>query len=257
MNFDVWLKKNEALIDWNLFSLPWDMMQLKYNPFRQEQIEAILHSSGVLDLESPVVLDLGCGPGILGKRIAIERPMLQYSGVDVDPLMLSAMQHLLVGIQIRALQIDLRKTEWSHGFRGHFDSVVSLTALHWLSQEHQKQTYKAAYDVLKPGGTFIVGDPYQPEDAEQRKLLETLHNELASKQTGLTWEEFWKGFFEAYPIKEMYTEYHKQQGYQIPFEGSDDGYFLSTHLKALREAGFNTVAVFWKEDLRAVYGGTK
>jgi 2-polyprenyl-3-methyl-5-hydroxy-6-metoxy-1,4-benzoquinol methylase len=69
MKFDRWLKENKMLVDWNLFSAPWDAMQLKHNPFRQEQIEAILTSSGILEKESPMVLDLGCGPGILRKAV--------------------------------------------------------------------------------------------------------------------------------------------------------------------------------------------
>jgi hypothetical protein len=115
----------------------------------------------------------------------------------------------------------------------------------------------AAFGVLKPGGTFIVGDPYQPEDIEERKKLETLHEERALVQNGQTWAEFWEGFFDKYPIKKLYTEYHTEKGYQIPFEGSDDGYPLSSHLKTLREVGFNSVSVFWRADLRVVYGGTK
>jgi SAM-dependent methyltransferase len=257
MKFDRWLKENETFVDWNLFSSPWDAMQLKHNPFRQEQIEAILSSAGILEKESPIVLDLGCGPGILGKHLIQQRPLVRYFGVDGDPLMLAAMQRLLQGKHVRPLQLDLRKRDWSRAYKEHFDSVISLTALHWLSQEHQKETCLAAFDVLKPGGTFIVGDPYQPEDAEERKKLEALHDERASKLKGQTWEEFWQSFFVKYPIKQMYTEYHMDKGYQIPFEGSDDGYPLSFHLKTLRDVGFSTASVFWKSDLRAVYGGKK
>jgi len=244
MDFEAWLKKNEPLIDWSLF-------------FRQEQIEAIVHSSRVLQKESPVVLDLGCGPGILGKLLTDQKPTTQYFGVDGDPLMLSSMKHLLSGRNITALQHNLRKAEWSQQFRGHFDSVISLTALHWLSQEHQNEIYKSAYKVLKPGGTFSIGDPYKPEDPQERKELEELHYKYSATQSGQTWEEFWQNFFDKYSMKEMYTEYHAKKGYQIPFEGSDEGYTLSSHLKALKGAGFSDVSVFWKADLRAVYGGTK
>lgn len=257
MTLDRWIEENEQLVDWNLFSAPWDAMQLKHNPFRQEQIEAILTSSGILEKESPIVLDLGCGPGILGKRLFGQRPLAEYFGADGDPLMLAAMQHLLHGKHIHALQLDLRKAEWSRRFRGHFDSVISLTALHWLSQEHQKQIYLAAFEVLKLGGTFVVGDPYQPEDPEEWKELEAFHRQRASTQKGQTWEEFWQSFFDKYPMKQLYTEYHKEMAYQMPFEGSDDGYPLSYHLKALRDVGFDYVSVFWKSDLRVVYGAKK
>jgi SAM-dependent methyltransferase len=232
-------------------------MQLKHNPFRQEQIEAILRSSRVLEKQSPIVLDLGCGPGILGRLLTQQRPLAQYIGADGDPLMLAAARHLLEGRNVRGLQLDLRNSEWSHSFKGQFDSVISLTALHWLSQQHQKEVYQAAFHVLKPGGTFVVGDPYQPKDPGERKNLEAIHGERATAEKGQSWEEFWESFFKRYPIEQMYAEYHKESGYQIPFEGSDDGYPLSAHLATLREIGFSAVSVYWKADLRAVYGGTR
>src|SRR5271157_1179371 len=82
MKFDRWPKENKMLVDWNLFSAPWDAMQLKHNPFRQEQIEAILTSSGILEKESPIVLDLGCGPGILGRQFIHQKPLTRYFGAD-------------------------------------------------------------------------------------------------------------------------------------------------------------------------------
>jgi SAM-dependent methyltransferase len=257
MKFNAWLIKNEPVVDWSPFSSAWDAMQLKHNPFREEQIKAIMRNSGVLEMQSPLVLDLGCGPGILGKLLIKQRPDAHYLGVDGDPLMLAAMRHLVQGRHVSGLQADFRKSEWSHSFRGRFDAVVSLTALHWLSQEHQKGLYRAALDVLKPGGKFVVGDPYQPEDAAERKKLEAIHIEKAAKLTGQTWEEFWKTFFNQYQIEQMYTDYHKEQGYQIPFEGSDDGYPLSAHLSTLQDVGFSAVSVLWKADLRAVYGGKR
>ena len=257
MNFDSWLTQNESIIDWSVFSSPWDAMQLRHNPFREEQIDVILKASGALEKQSPIVLDLGCGPGILGKYLSQHRPQAQYVGVDGDPLMLSAMRRLLNGKQVTSVQADLRKPEWTQSLKGQFDAIVSLTALHWLSQEHQKEVYRAAFEVLKPGGTFIVGDPYQPEDPEEKRKLEAIHDEKAAVQKGQTWEEFWKSFFRRYPIEQMYTDYHKEQGYQIPFEGSDEGYPLSTHLQTLQRVGFVEVAVFWKADLRAVYGGKR
>jgi SAM-dependent methyltransferase len=257
MNFDAWLKENESAIDWILFAAPWDAMQLKHNPFREEQIEAILQGSGALEMQAPVVLDLGCGPGILGKLLIKHRPIAHYLGIDGDPLMLAAMAHLVQGRYVSALRADLRKSEWSNSFRGKFDSVISLTALHWLSQEHQNAAYKVAFDALKPGGMFIVGDPYQPEDPAERRRLETIHYDKAKTMTGQTWEEFWNSFFKQYPVEQQYTEYHREQGYQIPFEGSDDGYPLSANIKALQDVGFHAVSVSWKADLRAVYGGRR
>ena len=204
-------------------------MQLKHNPFRQEQIDAILSSSGVRENESPIVLDLGCGPGILGRLLTNERPLAQYVGIDGDPLMLMAMQRLLHGRDVRALQVDLRKPNWSRSFKGHFDLVVSLTALHWLSQEHQKETYRAAIDVLKPGGKLRVGRPYQPEDPEKDhisrgRLGSVLHYERSITTEWITGKNFGQSSFTKLYVLRLNkcpTESTGEIGLLIPFEGSD------------------------------------
>ena len=257
MKLEDWLRQNENSVDWNVFSTPWDAMQLKHNPFRNEQIQAILDASEILNKNTPKVLDIGCGPGILGRKMLEAKPSTRYVGIDGDPVVLEAMRHLLKGSGATSILADFRRAEWTKKHLGQFDAVVSLTALHWLSQQHQKAAYRAAFDVLKPGGTLTIGDPYVPQGPDDRKILEAIQQERMMSQTGQTWEEFWQRFFETYPIKDVYTAYHREKGYQEPFEGSDDGYPLEFHLNALREAGFRTTAVYWKNGLRAVYGGKK
>ena len=126
MTLDRWLNENDTRVDWSLFSLPWDAMQLKHNPFRQEQIEAMLSSSRVFEKESPILLDLGCGPGIIGRLLIHEKPLAQYYGVDGDPLMLAAMRHLVQGEHVHTMQLDLRETDWGRKLVGRFDSVISI-----------------------------------------------------------------------------------------------------------------------------------
>ena len=156
-----------------MFAEPWDAMQLKHNPFRNEQIAAIIKSAGLENIRAPKVLDMGCGPGVLGRHILMHKPDSKYYGLDGDPLMLSAMQRLLPEKSIIPLLFDLRKVIWATQFNEQFDSVVSLTALHWMSEKYLRVMYALAREVLKPGGTFIIGDPYLPEDEIDRKKLQT------------------------------------------------------------------------------------
>ena len=128
-----WLNENNYLIDWQVFAEPWDAMQLRHNPFREEQIGTIAYLSAVSGVPSPCILDLGCGPGILGRRLLVSMPEAQYYGVDGDPLMLAAMQRLLPKKNVHPLRIDLRSVGWALDYQGIFDAVLSLTALHWLS----------------------------------------------------------------------------------------------------------------------------
>jgi SAM-dependent methyltransferase len=256
INLNEWIEANDSDVDWSLFGEPWDLMQLRHNPFRNEQIQSLLSASGVLQMEQPAVLDLGCGPGILGKLILKQRPATHYVGADSDPLMLAAMRHLLSGSNAQAMLVDLRETDWPRGL-GPFDSVVSLTALHWLSQAHQKDLYSDVFGILKEGASFVVGDPYLPEDPHERELLAQLQEQRIQKEHGQTWKEFWDAFFSKYPIRQVRADYQESKGCSGPFEGTDDGYTLAFQMKVLQEAGFINPTVFWKNGLRAVYGGMK
>ena len=255
MELEQWLRENDRFVDWSLFASPWDQMQRKHNPFRDVQIDAILHSSGVLQSETAVVLDLGCGPGILGKTLLARRADAQYYGADGDALMLAAVEHLLPAQNTHILKADLRRPEWLLPFQNHFDAVVSLTALHWLSRQNLAELYRRIFSVLKPGGTLAVGDPYLPDSSTQKGRLQEFQAARALPETGQTWSEYWTALFARYPIKELYSR--AQAGFQEEFEGSDDGYQLAFHLNSLTEAGFVDVADFWKCGLRAVFGGSK
>jgi SAM-dependent methyltransferase len=252
-----WLQENMLLIDWKLFAEPWNAMQRRHNPFRDEQIDAILQMASVDSRKGMSVLDLGCGPGILGSRILKNNPEAHYFGADGDPLMLAAMQVLLPRNRVHPINIDLRTTGWILNYIEKIDVAVSLTALHWLSKTHMKNLFTSIFKVLKPGGRLIVGDPYLPENAETFLRLKAIQEERIAREKGQTWGEFWAIFFEKYPIKDLYTEYHKVLGYQEPFEGSDDGYPIEFYMGALNEAGFHNASVYWTSGLRIVYGGTK
>jgi len=256
MNLNEWLEANDSHVDWSPFGEAWDSMQLRHNPYRNEQIQSLLSASGVLHMEQPSVLDLGCGPGILGKLILKHRPNTHYVGADSDPLMLAAMRHLVNGSNVQATLVDLREADWTRGL-GQFDSVVSLTALHWLSQAHQKKLYSDIFGILKQGGSFVVGDPYLPEDPHEEESLAKLQQQRIQNERGQTWEEFWEAFLSQYPIRQVRADYAESRGCSGPFEGADHGYTLAFQMKALHDAGFVDATVFWKDGLRAVYGGMK
>ena len=245
-----WLQTNDNLIDWQMFAEPWDSMQLRHNPFRNEQIAAIIKSAGIEHAESPEVLDLGCGPGVLGRHILKLKPGSKYFGLDGDPLMLAAMQRLLPRSSIL---FDLRKMLWAPQFKDHFDSVISFTALHWMTEKHLQILYALARAVLKPGGTFIIGDPYLPDDDELQNYQQVLNQD----QGGMSWNDFWQNFWEKYPIKEIHDEYFQGINNEELFQGSDEGYPLSFHLNALKSAGLQNAEVYWKKNGRAVFGAVK
>lgn len=257
INLLSWLKQNDHNLDWQLFADPWDQMQRKHNPFRDEQIDSILKAARISDEEVHAVLDLGCGPGILGRRIHSLRASITYLGADGDPLMLTAMKHLLVNSSMQPLLVDIRSQGWLQGYQNYFDAVISLTALHWLTRVQLIQLYKAIHFALKPSGRLVVGDPFLPDSPSDQKNLHDLQEQYSSLEAGMTWDQFWAAFYERYPIKEIRAAHQDTCYGGDLFKGSDDGYPISFYLESLEEAGFTSPSIIWQKGLRAVYYGKK
>ncbi|MFN7400614.1 MAG: class I SAM-dependent methyltransferase [Sandaracinobacter sp.] len=89
------------------------------------------------------ILDLGCGDGVLTKRIA--EAGAQVLGVDASDTMLAAAREL--GLTVaqadgQALPFDAR-----------FDAVFSNAALHWMPD--QPAVAAGVLRALKPGGRYV------------------------------------------------------------------------------------------------------
>jgi ubiquinone/menaquinone biosynthesis C-methylase UbiE len=132
-------------------------------PVRDEtSLNMLVQSSGVTAEDS--VLDVACGPGIVG--CAFARIARQVAGIDVTP----AMIELARG---HAAQLELANTEWQIGeipplpwADGAFTVVVSRYSFHHVAEP--LTVLKEMARVCKAGGTVVVCDlalPAQNVDA--------------------------------------------------------------------------------------------
>ncbi len=253
-----WLKENRDNVDWNSLFLRWERMQTVHNPYRNKQIETIYHVSGVDSIPNAQVLDLGCGPGSLAKCFLKKEEDVEFTAIDIDPFLLAIFENTIVsGSSVAILRKDIRDGSWFRQYEGSFDAVISLTSLHWLSQNNQKILYRRIYSVLKDGGVFANGDPYLPTDKTVRSRLALLQKEKAKTVMGETWDEYWESIYSEYHIKDLLDEAKQFLSHWEDVEGSDDGYTIDFYLESLREAGFKKQNVYWKGGLRIVYGGIK
>jgi trans-aconitate methyltransferase len=103
--------------------------------------------TAALELLAPraheAILDLGCGDGVLTKRIA--EAGADVLGVDSSEGMLAA---------ARALGLTVERADGQAlAFEGRFDAVFSNAALHWMP--NQRAVADGVFRALKPGGRYV------------------------------------------------------------------------------------------------------
>ena len=90
------------------------------------------------------ILDLGCGDGVLTRRIMDSG--CTVIGIDSSPDFVSA---------ARSLGVDARLCDaQSIEFDGMFDAVFSNAALHWMKR--QREVGLRVHRALKPGGRYVA-----------------------------------------------------------------------------------------------------
>ena len=101
----------------------------------------------VLELLAPkpgeAILDLGCGDGVLTKRIADAGA--DVLGIDASEAMLAAARALGLTAEVADGQ--------ALPFANRFDAVFSNAALHWMPD--QAAVAQGVFRALKPGGRYV------------------------------------------------------------------------------------------------------
>ncbi len=155
--------------------------------------------TGVLELLAPQsgerILDLGCGDGVLTKKLAD----LGCSVVGVD-----ASADLIQAAQ--ALGLDARLMDGQAlTFHEEFDAVFSNAALHWMKQADK--VIEGVHRALKPGGRFVA-------EMGGKGNLDTLEKALrqALQKRGLSDKVPDANF---YPSPEEYRTLLEKHGFQV------------------------------------------
>lgn len=153
-------------------------------------------------LPAPRILDLGCGTGALAKLIVDTLPNCQLTCIDLSPKMLE-MCHAKLDSRACILLEDAERLPFHDGS---FDIVYCNDSFHHYPEP--KRAAFQAWRVLAPGGTFIIGDTWQPNPAraimnawirhshggdvriysenEMRAILGTWFNTVSWKNVGQT-----------------------------------------------------------------------
>lgn len=157
--------------------------------------------SGVVDLLAPRpgerILDLGCGDGVLTKKLADLGCVVV--GVDSSPEFLKAAQ---------ALGIDARLMDGQAlTFDNEFDAVFSNAALHWMKQP--EKVIDGVWRALKPGGRFVaeMGGKGNIAQIETATRLALQKRGLLEKVTDPNY----------YPSPEEYRALLEKRGFRVSY----------------------------------------
>lgn len=115
--------------------------------------------AAVAGIEVPRLLDLGCGTGALAARVLDELPVARLECIDLSPRMVETARAQL------GTRADVRLGDAERlPFRdSSFDAVWCNDSFH-----HYPDPERAAFQawrVLAPGGTFVIGEAWQPAPA--------------------------------------------------------------------------------------------
>lgn len=113
----------------------------------------------VADIPTPRLLDLGCGTGALAKLVLTQVPRARLTCVDLSSEMLGVAGERL-GAAAKLVAADAERLPFCDSS---FDAAWCNDSFH-----HYPDPERAAFQawrVLAPGGTFVIGDAWQPAPA--------------------------------------------------------------------------------------------
>jgi len=125
--------------------------------------------------DSPSVLDLGAGTGILSRAIIDRVPRARLLLLDASSEMLQQAANRLFEQQPQIFVQSLR-TELPSGS---FDAIVSALAIHHLNDVEKRALYARIFSSLAPGGILINAEQVAGNSARLQSLFESVHLDRA------------------------------------------------------------------------------
>jgi ubiquinone/menaquinone biosynthesis C-methylase UbiE len=154
-------------------------------------VEDLLEVAG--DATAISIVDLGCGPGDIPRRIREARPAWRVVAVDASRPMLRLGRS--AAPEVRFVQADAKALPFPSAT---FDLVLSNSILHHVSDP--VVFWRAAVAAARPGGLLFVRDLMRPDSPESAQDLVDIYAETASP---LLRESFFRSLLAAYTLGEV------------------------------------------------------
>ena len=131
-------------------------------PAYLELQERVAAATDVLDVHA--ALELGVGTGETARRVLALHPQATWTAIDANEAMLNRAREVLPDADLRLARLEDPLPE------GPFDLVVSSLVVHHLDGAGKRDLFRRIHDVLRPGGTFVLGDVVVPENPDDSQI---------------------------------------------------------------------------------------
>jgi tRNA (cmo5U34)-methyltransferase len=164
--------------------------------------------------------------------------------------MLQAAQKRLApfGDRVQPRQFDLADRSWRGDYQS-ANAVVTSLAVHHLEEPEKAQLFADVYQILAPGGVFIIADMIDPVHPQSKKLAAEAYDEIVRRRA-LAIDGHGAAF-----------DFFQREGWNIfrylDPDDIDKPSSLYDQLRWLAQAGFDAVDVFWMQAGHAIFGGWK
>lgn len=159
--------------EWNSMAGEWDDLARGY---RDAFIKLLWEQTTLSPSEERVVLDFGCGSGLLTEAMRKSSPRSQFFCIDAASSMIQSVKDKMRSgdwTNVKAYCVALCQSETApedvradlEALRGKVDLVVASSVLNFVPSADLPATMKTLSEMLKPGGIFCHSDWPKSEES--------------------------------------------------------------------------------------------
>ncbi len=216
------------------------------HPLRSKMADVLMEVLPMASNEPLRCVDLGVGTGKLTEHILDAFPLATVVAVDGAEAMIDLCRARLgpAAARVDFLVADFQSIPAHRLQPASADVVFSAYALHHLARNAKREVIAQACLWLKPGGWFLNADLVVARDPQVERRIQVLREAgIVSRANGDT------RFLTLASTRDYLA--------QLEANEQDQPLTLEGDLEIAREAGLNSVEVFWKQYREAVWGGPK
>jgi len=154
------ISKDINFFDW--LAPQYERLQPIFDPLRFQVHSIILDILNAMEPSPKIILDLGCGNGMLAQQILELLPNANLYAIDGSIRMLEAARENLSEFsdRITLAKADFRDP-WEEVIREPVDTIVHYSALRHLPHHSLREVFTRLYSVLAHGGWFVYADHFE------------------------------------------------------------------------------------------------